>query len=60
MQKPKLATVTGGHFACACVNPLNDNTVGGSNGKAMHFYGLISKLVVLLKEEIHLSNVQLL
>ena len=29
--------------------------------KAMHFYGLISKLVVLLiKGEIHRSNVQLL
>ena len=26
----------------------------------MHFYGLISKLVVLLREEIHRSNVQLL
>ena len=22
---------TGGHFACACVNPLNDNSVGASN-----------------------------
>ena len=21
----------GGHFACACVNPLNDNSVGASN-----------------------------
>ena len=130
---------TGGHFACACVNPLNDNSVGASNlmagnrklarkvtvllkaislvlwipyfrtknilhdknrtfstriftcrffssrfswplktfktqrqkscscisliftGKAMHFYGLISKLVVLLiREEMHRSNVQLL
>ena len=31
------------------------------NGQAMHFYGLISKLVVLLiMEEIHGSNVQLL
>ena len=30
-------------------------------GKAMHFYGLISKLMVLLiKEETHRSNVQLL
>ena len=30
-------------------------------GKAMHFYGFISKLVVLLiKEEMHRSNVQLL
>ena len=23
--------ITGGHFACACVNPLNDNSVGASN-----------------------------
>ena len=23
--------VTGGHFACACVNPLNDNSVVASN-----------------------------
>ena len=22
---------TGGHFACACVHPLNDNSVGASN-----------------------------
>ena len=129
---------TGGHFAWACVNPLNDNNVGPSNlmagnrklarkvtillkaisfvlwiphfptknilhdknrafsmqvftcrifssrfswplrtfktqsqkscscisliftGKAMQFHGLISKLVVLLREEIHRSNVQLL
>ena len=31
------------------------------SGKAMHFYGLISKLVVLhIREEMHRSNVQLL
>ena len=23
--------LTGGHFACACVHPLNDNSVGASN-----------------------------
>ena len=23
--------VTGGRFACACVNPLNDRSVGASN-----------------------------
>ena len=123
---------TGGHFACACVNPLNNNSVDASNlmagnrklarkvagllkaislvlwipyfptigrflrgfslldfsavgflgllktfktqrqkvmflyksdfhCKAMHFYGLISELVVLLiREEMHRSNVQLL
>ena len=123
---------TGGHFACACVNPLNDNSVDASNlmagnrklarkitvllkaislvlwipyfptigrflrgfslldfsavgflgllktfktqrqkvmflyksdfhCKAMHFYGLISELVVLLiRGEMHRSNVQLL
>ena len=123
---------TGGHFACACVNPLNDNSVDAPNlmagnrklackvtvllkaislvlwipyfptirrflrgfslldfsavgflgllktfktqrqkvmflyksdfhCKAMHFYGLISELVVLLiREEMHRSNVQLL
>ena len=129
---------TGGHFAGACVNPPNDNSVGASNlmagnwklarkvtillkaisfvlwipyfptkkvlyekkrtfstrvstcrffssrfswplktfnterqkscscvsliftGRTMQFYGLISKLVVLLREEIHRSNVQLL
>ena len=28
---PSLAARTGGHFACACVNPLNDNSVGASN-----------------------------
>ena len=25
------ARKTGGHFACACVNPLKDNSVGASN-----------------------------
>ena len=27
----KLSYLTGGHFAWACVNPLNDNSVGASN-----------------------------
>ena len=26
-----LFRVTGGHFACACVNPPNDNSVGAAN-----------------------------
>ena len=26
-----LTVTTGGHFACACVHPLNDNSVGTSN-----------------------------
>ena len=128
----ELSPLTGGHFACACVNPLNNNSVDASNlmagnrklarkvagllkaislvlwipyfptigrflrgfslldfsavgflgllktfktprqkvmflyksdfhCKAMHFYGLISELVVLLmREEMHCSNVQLL
>ena len=25
------ASETGGHFACACVNPLNNNSVDASN-----------------------------
>ena len=29
-------------------------------GKAMHFYGLISKLVLLIKEKTHSSNLHLL
>ena len=48
MQKPKLATVTGGHFASACVNPLNDNTVGASNLMAGN-RKLVCKVTVLLK-----------
>ena len=40
--------------SCSCISLI-------FTGKAMHFYGLISKLAVLLiKEEIHRSNVQLL
>ena len=40
--------------SCFCISRI-------FTGKAMHFYGLISKLVVLLiKEEMHRSNVQLL
>ena len=26
-----LTVTTGGHFACTCVHPLNDNSVGSSN-----------------------------
>ena len=26
---------TGGHFACSCVHPLNDNSVGPSNSKTL-------------------------
>ena len=26
-----LSSETGGHFACGCVHPLNDNNVGASN-----------------------------
>ena len=38
---------------CSCINLIFTD-------KAMHFYGLISKLMVLLsKEEVHSSNVQL-
>ena len=29
--KQRIARLTGGHFACACVHPLNDNSVGVSN-----------------------------
>ena len=40
--------------SCSCISLI-------FTGKAMHFYGLISKLVVLLiREEMHRSNVQLL
>ena len=40
--------VTGGHFACACVNPLNDNRVGASNLMAGN-RKLARKVTVLLK-----------
>ena len=40
--------VTGGHFACACVNPLNDNSVGASNLMAGN-RKLSRKVTVLLK-----------
>ena len=40
--------VTGGHFACACVNPLNDNSVGASNLMAGN-RKLARKVTVLLK-----------
>ena len=26
---------TGGHLACSCVHPLNDNSVGASNSKTL-------------------------
>ena len=39
---------TGGHFACACVNPLNDNKVGASNLMAGN-RKLARKVTVLLK-----------
>ena len=39
---------TGGHFACACVNPLNDNIVGASNLMAGN-RKLARKVTVLLK-----------
>ena len=39
---------TGGHFACACVNPLNDNSVGASNLMAGN-RKLARKITVLLK-----------
>ena len=39
---------TGGHFACACVNPLNDNSVGASNLMAGN-RKLARKVTVLLR-----------
>ena len=39
---------TGGHFACACVNPLNDNSVGASNLMAGN-RKMARKVTVLLK-----------
>ena len=39
---------TGGHFACACVNPLNDNSVGASNLMVGN-RKLARKVTVLLK-----------
>ena len=39
---------TGGHFACACVNLLNDNSVGASNLMAGN-RKLARKVTVLLK-----------
>ena len=39
---------TGGHFACACVNPRNDNSVGASNLMAGN-RKLARKVTVLLK-----------
>ena len=40
--------LTGGHFACACVNPLNDNSLGASNLMAGN-RKLARKVTVLLK-----------
>ena len=40
--------LTGGHFACACVNPLNDNNVGASNLMAGN-RKLARKVTILLK-----------
>ena len=40
--------ITGGHFACECVNPLNDNSVGASNLMAGN-RKLARKVKVLLK-----------
>ena len=42
------AQPTGGHFACACVNPLNDNSLGASNLMAGN-RKLARKVTVLLK-----------
>ena len=39
---------TGGHFACACVNPLNDNSVGASNLMAGN-RKLARRIPILLK-----------
>ena len=39
---------TGGHFACACVNPLNDNSVRASNLMAGN-RKLARKIAILLK-----------
>ena len=44
----KLSYLTGGHFACACVNPLNDNSVGASNLMAGN-RKLALKVTTLLK-----------
>ena len=43
-----LSPPTGGHFARACVNPLNDNSVGASNLMARN-RKLARKVTVLLK-----------
>ena len=40
--------LTRGHFACACVNPLNDNNVGASNLMAGN-RKLARKITILLK-----------
>ena len=43
-----LTLKTGGHFACACVNPPNDNSVGASNLMAGN-RKLARKITILLK-----------
>ena len=51
LQNPHLLRYTlrtGGHFACACVNPLNDNSVGATNLMAGN-RKLARKVTVLLK-----------
>ena len=44
----KQAITTGGHFACACVNPLNNNSLGASNLMAGN-RELARKVTVFLK-----------
>ena len=44
----KALNLTGGHFACACVNALNDNSVGASNLMAGN-RKLARKIPILLK-----------
>ena len=48
MSQQFLFVATGGHFACACVNPLNDSSVGSSNLMAGN-RKLARKVTVLLK-----------
>ena len=47
-QGMSVPTQTGGQFACACVHPLNDNSVGASNLMAGN-RKLARKITVLLK-----------
>ena len=43
-----LTSLTGGHFACSCVHPLNDSSVGASNLMAGN-RKLVRKVTVFLK-----------